>query len=88
MCDSAYDRTDGPSREDIAREDYERREGLQGETWTDVTECQYCGEGPLVYLGQLGHVTHWRCRACGSTQPIALHDLDEDVREAIEDEDR
>ena len=84
---SAYDDPSGPSRSDIAREDYEAREGLTGETWTDVTECERCGEGPLVYLGQLGRLTHWRCRACGHTQHIPLDDLDEDVREAVLEED-
>ena len=120
MTEHPYDRIDGPSRTDIAREDWLREHPEAcpvcgsldvdrgavtnicqdcGHEWesddpdvrpdpgSDVTECQWCGEGPLVYLGQLGHLSHWRCRACGSTQHIPLDALDAEVREAIEAED-
>lgn len=31
----------------------------------DYRECPQCG-GTLFWLGQLGRLTHWRCRHCGA----------------------
>jgi hypothetical protein len=46
-------------------------------------ECNWCGHGPLVYLGTLGRMTHWRCQACGSDTHIPADALDDDLTEAI-----
>lgn len=49
-----------------------------------LPSCPKCG-GPPVLLGQLGNVTHVRCRNCGITYAVA-HDEDDEVRDEIEQE--
>lgn len=40
-------------------------------------ECHACG-GPLVYLGVLGTLVHFRCRDCGLMQDCPAIDLADD----------
>lgn len=46
--------------------------------------CPVCN-GPTTLLGQLGNVTHGRCRNCGMTYAVTMEDEDE-VRDEIEQE--
>lgn len=48
----------------------------------EVVSCEACG-GPLNLLGQLGSLSHYRCRNCGvdassETPPDDVEDTDDD----------
>jgi hypothetical protein len=38
--------------------------------------CLVC-DGPLIYLGRLGDLDHYRCRNCGMEQNISVETTDD-----------
>ena len=82
MPEHPYDRIDGPSRTDIAREDWER-EHPQGHV---TPFCERC-DGIVAHLGTLGCMTWWRCIHCGWDTGILHSDLDPEVLEALDELD-
>lgn len=48
--------------------------------------CQHCG-GPMVPLGALGSLEHYRCRNCGAMDSQERDDFDVEVSLQRTDED-
>jgi transposase-like protein len=51
---------------DVEKLLYEEEHANDEDEWcSDSVACPACGSDVAVLLGQLGHLVHYRCRACG-----------------------